>query len=161
MLADVSFSIESIAVVGTLLAFLAGTVTYVFRLLQENQKARFDALETELSNYKQLTREAVGNLRKAANNARAKQGLESLPELEDVVPEHSSPATAEQTATAELATLRAALVASTKDMGLDPRPVDPAVKAAEISDRAHELAEDLKLAEELANQEEKPEEDKQ
>lgn len=139
-LADVLFSTEGIVVISTLMAGMAGTVVYVHRLLMENQAARIKAVETERDNWKALGLEAASVTLTAANNARIKEGRPPLKVLADVVPEHNSPVTPEQFRTAELATVRAAVVAATLDLGIDPRILPLQDKTQQVADKAAEVA---------------------
>jgi hypothetical protein len=77
--------------------------------------------------YRQIADEAVANLEASINQTREERGEPPLATLAPVVPEHSSPTTAHQREAADLATLRARLVASTLALGLPPReqPSEP------------------------------------
>lgn len=139
MLADVSFSTEALAVIAALLGAMATTVAFLYRNLDSNwrtqaekaEKAfadekietekRLKALEEERDSWRQISVESVLDLQKVANRARMQTGRHPFTPMEPVVPEHNSPATDEQKATADLATVRAALVAVTKDLGLETR----------------------------------------
>lgn len=132
----------AVAIVGS----VAGALGLVFKLLVASYDARLAAVTTERDNWKQGMREAVSNLRHAANEKRVRSGKEPYEELEPVVPEHSSPATKEQREVAELQTVRAALVAATKDLGLPPRETDVTSQAIEVAEGAKVVAD--KLAEE-------------
>lgn len=150
MLADVMFTTEGLVIIGALLTALVGAIGILWKVLQDNHTARLAdkdanfallladkekqlALQTQETNsWKQIGAEAVVNLRKAANAKRAAAGEAAMEVLVPVVEEHSSPATPQQIATAELQTVRAALVAVTKDLGLPARDVEGAVTASTI-----------------------------
>lgn len=85
----------------------------------------------EQASYQQIALEAVQNLEAVTNTARREHGEPPLVILAPVVAEHQSPTTDRQQATAEVATLRARLVAATLTLGLPPRdtPGDASVDA--------------------------------
>lgn len=70
-----------------------------------------------LTSYKEMAEEAVANL-EAAGAAHSPHT--PLPPLAAVLPEHSSPTTAQQRETAEIATMRARLVAANLALGIEP-----------------------------------------
>jgi hypothetical protein len=121
MIAEISFSTEEVVIIGTLLATVTGATSYIFKLLIDNYASRLAEKESQLQNWKQIASEAVVNLHKVAKEKRASEGMPPYVPLVPVVPEHNSPATMRELETAELQTVRASLVAATKDLGLEPR----------------------------------------
>ena len=101
------------------------------------EQQRTSALRADHDSYKEMAAEAIASLAIVAARSRAEYGQPPLEPVAPVVGEHSSPITPEQRATAERQTLRAQLVASTKDLGLPPREppapvVPPPVDVASI-----------------------------
>ena len=72
-----------------------------------------------LNVYKAMAEEAVANLEASAA---VHSAYAPIPPLAAVLPEHSSPTTAQQRETAEIATMRARLVAANLALGLEPEP---------------------------------------
>lgn len=114
MLADVTFTTETLAVVGLLLAPLLSAIGVLFYKLVA-------AIQEDRDNWKQMAGEAVGDLEKAARQHLRLTGRKPVKALAPVVPEHSSPATKSQKRAAELQTTRAHLVAAKLALGLEPR----------------------------------------
>lgn len=107
------------------------------------QRAQLASMTADRDNWKQVGSEAVGNLRKAANAKRIREGKDPYEDLADVVPEHNSPVTEAQKQTAELATVRAALVAATKDLDLPPREMSISDQAVEVVVKAQVVVDKL------------------
>jgi hypothetical protein len=81
-------------------------------------------LQATADSYRQMAEESVARLETAAELARAERGESPLEAVAAVVAEHSSPVSPAQQATADVATMRARLVAAKKGVGLDPE-ADP------------------------------------
>lgn len=120
----VEFSTEGIVIISTLLASLAGAITYVFKLLMQVQKEKFELaiklLEEQKKSYREIAEEAV-------NAAEVRIGPR-LPRVAAVVPEHNSPTTPQQQETADIVTLRARVTAITLAEGLPPRTTTPSAE---------------------------------
>lgn len=104
------------------------------------EQQRTATLRSDLEDWRGIAAVAVENLRIAAESARTARGEESLPTVAPVIPEHQSPVTPEQKATAEKATARASLTASTLALGLPardasviPPSIPPAVLLAPLT----------------------------
>lgn len=144
MIAQVVVSTEvAIGLAVTIVGSITGALVFVFKMLISSYEKQLAVLITDRDNWKQVSGEAVGNLRKAANAKRVRDGKEPYEDLADVIPEHNSPVTEEQRQTAELATVRAALVAATKDLNLPPREVSVSEKAVEVVVKAQEVVDKL------------------
>lgn len=140
----------AIGIATSIVLAVVSAVALLFKLLIASYEARMTSYEAQITtitaerdNWKQGMREAVGNLRLEANKKRLRHGQAPYEELADVVPEHSSPPTAAEKETAELQTVRAALVAATKDLDLPSRGLDIASTAASVADGAKEVADRL------------------
>lgn len=150
----------AMVVVAAVVGALASAVTYLFTMLTANrsaelanQKAIYEKqLEVERSNtssWREMTLELGINIEKAVNRKRAANGLPPFKELAPIVPEHSSPVTKKQQQTAEIATMRARLVAATKELGIEPREAPPPATAAEEARLAYTKSTPLTDAAEL------------
>lgn len=73
-------------------------------------------LRADLESYRQMAEVAITNLERTSNTLRAERGEPPIDVVAPVVPEHSSPTTGQQQATAEIATKRARLVAAAKSL---------------------------------------------
>lgn len=93
--------------------------------LSHEESQRMATLQANHDAYREMAAEAVANLEVAAAHAREIRGEPPMVAVAPVVPEHSSPVTPDQQATASRATLRAQLVASTRDLNLPPREAPP------------------------------------
>jgi hypothetical protein len=88
-------------------------------------EARRDAdLLADRDSYRQMAEEAIARFEQAIQDG-VPPGHICVPVLAAVVPEHSSPATPEQIATAARQTMRARLVAATEASGQEPRESPP------------------------------------
>lgn len=90
-------------------------------LATEAVQRREEDLQAGQESYKQMAVTAIANLEEAAVVAAAARGEQAVKPLVPVVPEHSSPTTAQQKATAEIQTWRARLTAATLVLRLPPR----------------------------------------
>jgi hypothetical protein len=88
--------------------------------------SRLAVLKADRDAYREMAAEAVAHLRTVAEATRQARDDPLVADLAPVVPEHSSPITEEQRMTAERATLRADLTASTLSLGLPSRETAPA-----------------------------------
>lgn len=117
LFADVTFSTEGIVIIGGLLSALVGALIFIFKLLMQVQKEKFELAlsqkEDSRKSYKEIAEEAVAAAEKRIGS--------KVPPLAAVVSEHHSPPTEEQKAAAELQTLRARVTAVTHAAGLPPR----------------------------------------
>lgn len=148
-------STEAMVIVGGVVAALVSGITYLFFMLTSNRSAelvtqremfekRIAAIESDKKSWQEMTLELGINIEKAVNRKRAAEGLAPFEVMKPVVPEHSSPVTLAQQQTADISTMRARLVAATKELGLPPRQIaQSADKEAEVAvDKAastHEL----------------------
>jgi hypothetical protein len=143
ILADVTFSTEGIAVISVLLVALSGTVTYLFRQLLSELREQRDS-------YKKLAVSATVVLEEAAVRHQKQHGIQPIPLIPPVVPQHNSPTSPKQREAADFATLQARTVAATVAIQLKPPEPPPAgseeakvveiqTKAQEIKDTAEEL----------------------
>jgi hypothetical protein len=82
-------------------------------------------VEAENRSYRQIADEAVTRLEAQAAGHVAERGQPLVAILAPVVPEHQSPPTLRQQATADLQTMRARLVAATLALGQPPRAAGP------------------------------------
>jgi hypothetical protein len=145
MFADVTFSTESMVVVGGLLAALVGAMGVLYRQMlvgQDKLLAAKDkefalamaekdrvALETESmkKSYGEIATEAVKSATETTNYYRMKyENKPPLPTVVPVVSESHSPSTSLQRETASIATLRARMVILKEATGQDPREEPPA-----------------------------------
>ena len=78
-------------------------------------------LRGERNSWRSIANTAVENIEKAVNRLRSAEGKGDFEAVAPVVPEHSSAVTELQQETADVATLRARLVAATAAFGLEPR----------------------------------------
>ena len=78
-----------------------------------------------VGSYREMAEQADATLEHAAAANQHAIGLLGPPPLAPVLPEHSSPVTAEQRETARVATLRARLVAANLALGIAPEPEPP------------------------------------
>lgn len=85
------------------------------------EQQRTAILQADRDSYKEMAAEAIASLAIVANRYRIEGGHDVTSPLAAVVPEHQSPVTPEQQATADLQTMRAQLTASTLDLGLPTR----------------------------------------
>lgn len=120
-LADVSFSTESMVVVGTLLAALTGAVSLLFRQLIATKDDALKAMTSQRDSYREMADEAIKNLEKAVNDGLKLSGRPPFAVVPPVVPEHSSPTTERQQDVADMQTMRARLVAATLALRLPAR----------------------------------------
>jgi len=138
MLADLTISTEMMVVVSGVVVALVGGISFLFTMLMTNRSSELAAtkehFEKELANLKsdrdswrEMAEELGVNIEKAVNRHRAAKGLEPFVAMEPIVPEHSSPVSAQQQQTADIGTMRARLVAATKELGLEPRESAPPV----------------------------------
>lgn len=148
LFSDVSFSTEAVVAVTLLLTSLGGAVGYIFKLLMKSKDdqialaaatAKIQAEATLKESYKEIAEEAVAAGEAKANKERAKEGKGPLRILAPVVPEHSSPVSPLQEATANVASLRARVTAVTLDFGFPPREPTKPLPNSELIDRVAEL----------------------
>jgi Flp pilus assembly protein TadB len=111
---------------------LAGAVATVFKLLMASKdaqlaaqatqyEARLKDLDSQRKSYKEIAEEAVLIVESKVNQRLDAAGHPATKVLASVVPEHSSPVSVEQQATADLQTLRARITAATLASDLPPR----------------------------------------
>lgn len=91
-------------------------------LAVEAEERRESDSSSDRESFRQMADAAIANLEDAANEVRAARGEPPLPVVAPVIPEHSSPTTERQQATAAVATMRSRLVAASLALGI---PVDP------------------------------------
>jgi hypothetical protein len=91
------------------------------KLADEAIERRADDATADQASYRQIAEEAVANLETMTNATRAAEGQPSLTVLAPVVPEHQSPTTPRQQAAADVATMRARLVAASLGLGISPK----------------------------------------
>lgn len=127
MLADATFSTEAIVVASALLVGLSGAVVVIFKMLIAAKDEQLKDSESRAQSYKEMAEEAIKNLEAKVNELRSASGRPNFPVVPDVVPEHNSPTSPKQQATADLQTLRARLVAATVQLGLPAREAAPPV----------------------------------
>ncbi len=121
ILADVVFSTEALAIVGAMTAALAGTIGVLFRLIVKSHASEKRDLVAQRESYRGMARDAMKHLEFSVNRDLASKGLPPFTVIAPVVPEHQSPATAQQQEVAALATLRARLVAMEQILGVEAR----------------------------------------
>lgn len=121
--AEVTFTTEGIVAIAGLLSALAGAVVYVFKLLMKAKEDQI-ALALEKSrtkSYQEMLDESMAIL----EHRLQKSGVPVPRQIAAVVPEHNSPTTPEQEATAKLQTDRARLTELTLIAGLPAREAGP------------------------------------
>ena len=121
MLADVTFSTESLVVVTALLSTVTTGGLGLFWLLMAQMNKAVTQSENERDIWKSMAVEGARALEEFVNRDRVKKGLPKIPEIAAVVPEHQSPVTKEGRTTAEQATVRAQLTAAKLAGDLDAR----------------------------------------
>jgi len=119
--ADVNFTAEGLAVIALLTGSLVTAVLGLHRLLIAAKDERIKDAESQRDIYLGMLREAIAIVESMAQTRARESGLKVPDPLAPVIPEHSSPASARQRQTAEMATLRARLVAASLLLGLPPR----------------------------------------
>lgn len=121
LFSDVTFSTEGLVIIGALLTALVGAIGIVFRLLQSSHDARIRDKDDQIRSYRGIAVEAVAVAESYVNVARIAKGKPPTTILAPVIPEHNSPPTDAQQATADLASLRARLTKAVLDSELPPR----------------------------------------
>jgi len=121
MFADVTFTTEGLTVILTLLGALWGAIGILFKKLIDAKDQHIKSAQDRGDSYREMAEEAIDDLEKAANRKLRAEGKAHFTKVADVVPEHSSPVSQKQQETADLATMRARLVAATLELGLAPR----------------------------------------
>jgi len=125
MLADILISTETMAVFGVVVGSLVGAITFLFTTLMTVRAAELTAMKSDRDSWREMAEELGVNIEKAVNRHRASKGLPAFTAMAPVVPEHSSPVTDKQQQAADIGTMRARLVAATKELGLEPRESAP------------------------------------
>lgn len=138
ILAEITISTEAMVVVGGVCAFLASGITFLFMMLTGNRTAELASLKesyerqltsltSDRNSWREMSEESVNRLDQAVaahRKASHKPGPAVKP-LAKIIPEHSSPITPQQQETADIATVRARLVAATLALGLEARKAPP------------------------------------
>jgi hypothetical protein len=122
LIADIIFSTEALGVVGTLVAALSGVISYLFHHISKSNSREIRALTSERESYKGIARDALKHLESLINRDLAAKGAPPLILIAPVIPEHQSPSTPDQQEVAQLATLRARLVAAQLSLGVEATP---------------------------------------
>lgn len=123
LLADVSFSNESLIAIGVQFAALAGAIRYIFKLLIDahNREVALALEKGRTKTYQDMVDDSMAVL-----EVRLQKAGVSIPRaIAPVVPESQSPTKPEDEATAELATRRARLTALVMAAGLPAREAHP------------------------------------
>lgn len=104
---DVTFSGASLVVVSGLLSALVATIVALFRLLMASKDVALNDMTNQRDSYQRMAAQSIAALELAANRARKARGEGPFQPIPPVVPEHNSPTTEGQLATAEYQTLLA------------------------------------------------------
>jgi hypothetical protein len=115
----VEIDVLVIVIIALLLLALVGCAWLMARLVGSIHAALLEAKTAEATSCRQIAEIAVTELERVANEARAARGEGPFEVIAAVIPEHQSPTTERQRITAEIATLRARLVAARRN--LEPR----------------------------------------
>lgn len=150
---DIRFTQNGLLVIGSIVTALAGAIGLLFKTLmkaKDDQNAQiieamkvqseqllkdkeilYADLKRERDSFRSMTVSAVANLEIVANLIRRERGLAPLEKVAPVVPESNSPPTAQQIIAAEIATLRARIVAACLAVDFPPQVLETA--SGEIS----------------------------
>jgi hypothetical protein len=112
----VEIDVLVIVIIALLLLALVGCAWLMARLVGSIHAALLEAKTAEATSCRQIAEIAVTELERVANEARAARGEGPFEVIAAVVPEHQSPTTERQRITAEIATLRARLVAACRNL---------------------------------------------
>jgi hypothetical protein len=119
LLADVTISTEAGLAISGLLITLTGAIGVIYKQLIKNQEQQISNYDKQLlemksqrDSYRQIGDEAVRVLEQKINKDREVAGKQPFPVIASVVAEHNSPVTEAQQDAADLATLRAKMVAA-------------------------------------------------
>lgn len=148
MFADVVLSTESLVLMSGMGSVLTGAIYALYRSQVTNHelqiaamKAQYDAQITDLKDqrksYQEIADESTRALEYKVNELRGKKGKPPTLKVAPIVPEHSSPVSETQQATADLQTIRARLTAAVLELGLPARKASPTQQdllVAEISE---------------------------
>ncbi len=118
---DVHFGTGEIAVITTLLGAVVAALTAIFRLLMAAKDAQIADLVARLKNSDSVGGDAVRMMQIAMEQKRAAEGMPSIKPLAPVIPEHQSPVTEAEEATARQATRRAEVTAAALELGVPGR----------------------------------------
>lgn len=107
------FSLEGVLVIGGLLLVVVGLAFFIIRMY-------FISLVNDRNSWRSIAIVATDNLERKVNAERFINSRPAFIPLKDVLPERSSPATAQQKETACIATMRARITAAAVELGLEP-----------------------------------------
>ncbi len=106
-----------------LIGGVVAAVPVLFAAYVKSQAAGMMELERQRDSYKGMADRAILRLEQEVADRRAREGFPAVVPVAPVLPEHQSPVTANQQETADMATLRARLVAA--ELGSSPLPPLP------------------------------------
>lgn len=118
MLADITVNTETMVVVSAVVGALATAIVFLFGLVISGLRSQLADANADTASWMQMAKEAMGNLEIASAKIRSLTGAPQPPALIAVVPEQSSPPTKQQESTADIATMRARLVAANLNLEL-------------------------------------------
>ena len=121
MLADITVNTETMVVVSGVVGALVTAIVFLFFMVLKGYQDALTEEKADTASWKQMAVEAMGNLENATVKIRELTGAPQPPALIAVIPERSSPPTEKQVATADIATMRARLVAANLNMGLEEK----------------------------------------
>lgn len=140
MFAELSDAVQiTNAVLSFLSVILAPVVAYLVGKLRAKD-AEIEEQRAKAKDSASVAADAVRVMQVAVDRKREAEGLPAVKPMADVKPEHQSPVTEAQAATAQQATLRAAVTAAALELGVAGRAKPPAPTDAE-GDAVHADAE--------------------
>ncbi len=122
---EIHFGGSELTVVGALLTGVIGALVAIFKLLMAAKDQQIADIKTSADNFKSVAADAVRMMQEEQARRRRAEGKPHVDPLAPVEPEHQSPVTEAEEATAHLATLRAAVTAAALELGVPPRSSPP------------------------------------
>jgi len=105
-----------------LIGGVVGAVPVLFAAFVKSQANAMTEVSAQRDIYRGIAERAIARLEQEAVDRRQREGLPPVAPVAPVLPEHQSPSTTAQRATAAMATLRARLVAA--ELGMPELPTE-------------------------------------